>query len=305
MKNSDNIEKLFKDTFDRFEADVNPKVWTNVQSGIKSFPGGAASGAAKFAIGKIIAGAASVAVIAGSVWYFASSDNKVIPPAQNKQAQTETVPKEPVQNIAADNQSSGTSAGTQEQRQKNSPVSSSTKNSSGNSSQKQVVVNNSTKDNKTDTSVTEKTAAASSQSNSNVSGNTSNGDNRSAQNQGQNTASKSQKENPSSDNQDDRQAPTAAISASTESGDWPLTVTFNSQGTANTLSWNFGDGTTSNENSLSHTFEKPGNYTVILVAKNSNGTKPVSDKVTIEVKPISGILSAPNIFSPNGDNIND
>jgi len=37
MKKDDNIEDLFKDKFENFEADVNPGVWKNVQTALKGF----------------------------------------------------------------------------------------------------------------------------------------------------------------------------------------------------------------------------------------------------------------------------
>ena len=46
----------------------------------------------------------------------------------------------------------------------------------------------------------------------------------------------------------------------------PLTVNFSAAGTAATPSWNFGDETVSSEATPSHTFEKAGRYTVILMA---------------------------------------
>ncbi|MGQ0828834.1 MAG: gliding motility-associated C-terminal domain-containing protein [Bacteroidota bacterium] len=37
MKKDDNIEDLFKEKFENFEADVNPSVWKNVQTALKGF----------------------------------------------------------------------------------------------------------------------------------------------------------------------------------------------------------------------------------------------------------------------------
>lgn len=67
--------------------------------------------------------------------------------------------------------------------------------------------------------------------------------------------------------------------------------------------WNFGDGTTSSETNPQHKYTKEGNYTVTLIAKNSLGcidTNAISD---INIKTTNP--EAPNIFSPNGDGIND
>lgn len=48
-----------------------------------------------------------------------------------------------------------------------------------------------------------------------------------------------------------------------------------------TYLWNFGDNTTSNLTSPSHTYSSPGNYTVTLTATNSCGTIPISQVVHV------------------------
>jgi len=35
MKKNDNLEDLFKDSFEDFEADVKPKTWDNIQAALK------------------------------------------------------------------------------------------------------------------------------------------------------------------------------------------------------------------------------------------------------------------------------
>src|ERR1051326_5269649 len=76
MQNTDNnIEKLFKDTFQNFEADVNPNIWTNVQNRISS-GAGSAGAAAKFTLGKIIAGIATIGVIGSGIWYASTNKNE-------------------------------------------------------------------------------------------------------------------------------------------------------------------------------------------------------------------------------------
>ncbi len=75
---------------------------------------------------------------------------------------------------------------------------------------------------------------------------------------------------------------------------------------ANTWSWNFGDGTTStDQNPPTHTFAYNGSYNITLIASNP----PCSDTMStsIIVGDISSLLSlqAPNVFTPNGDGLND
>lgn len=68
MKNN-NLEDLFKDSFENFETDINPTVWKNIQAGIKESDSGVI---AKFKFGKIgvnaiVAIVSSVAAIIGTV----------------------------------------------------------------------------------------------------------------------------------------------------------------------------------------------------------------------------------------------
>ncbi|MDB5191300.1 MAG: hypothetical protein JWQ96_863 [Segetibacter sp.] len=60
---------------------------------------------------------------------------------------------------------------------------------------------------------------------------------------------------------------------------FPVNVSFTNITTGSTLSyvWNFGDGTTSLQNDPQHVFSTPGNFTVTLIAKSSEGC---SDTIT-------------------------
>ena len=83
--------------------------------------------------------------------------------------------------------------------------------------------------------------------------------------------------------------PVASFTASTMSGEAPLTVNFTNTSTGDptpTYSWSFGDGTGSTQTSPSHTYSAAGDYVVTLEASNSGGDD-VSDPVTIHVTPAS------------------
>jgi len=99
----------------------------------------------------------------------------------------------------------------------------------------------------------------------------------------------------------------AAMSANPSSGVYPLPVTFtNGSQNTNTYEWNFGDGntaTTSDLSSVSNNYIAPGVYTVTLIATNAGGCSDTA-YLTINVLEES-ILIVPNVFSPNGDGIND
>lgn len=86
------------------------------------------------------------------------------------------------------------------------------------------------------------------------------------------------------------QAPTAIAGADKTSGSAALTVNFtsvgsnDSDGTIANYSWNFGDGTTSNQANPSHVYNNAGTYTATLTVTDNNGAT-ASSSVTINVQP--------------------
>ncbi|THU39272.1 T9SS type B sorting domain-containing protein [Niastella caeni] len=74
---------------------------------------------------------------------------------------------------------------------------------------------------------------------------------------------------------------------------------------ATTYKWDFGDGSyfpsTAN---ASHQYQYPGNYTVTLHAINDIGCEDTAVRKFLMVIP-DKVLIVPNVFSPNGDGIND
>ena len=79
--------------------------------------------------------------------------------------------------------------------------------------------------------------------------------------------------------------PAANFSASPRSGNTPLTVKFTdfSTGDINGWSWNFGDGGTGAEQSPTHIYENPGNYTISLNVSGPGGSdnKTKKDYITV------------------------
>ena len=70
----------------------------------------------------------------------------------------------------------------------------------------------------------------------------------------------------------------------TLSGVQPLTVNFSNSSTGDNLSWlwNFGDGTTSTQQSPTHTYQAVGNYTVALTTTNNYGSDTKTGTITVQ-----------------------
>jgi gliding motility-associated-like protein len=85
----------------------------------------------------------------------------------------------------------------------------------------------------------------------------------------------------------------------------PFTVNFNNTSSgANTYNWAFGDGNISADQNPTHIYETMGQYTVLLTATNALGCSDTVSFSYIIVDSFSSLF-IPNIFTPNGDNLND
>jgi len=84
------------------------------------------------------------------------------------------------------------------------------------------------------------------------------------------------------------QSPVAVVSADQTSGDAPLTVQFNSDGSYDpdgsivSYAWDFGNGDTTSEANPFHVYTAPGTYDAVLVVTDDGGATG-SDSVTITV----------------------
>jgi len=81
--------------------------------------------------------------------------------------------------------------------------------------------------------------------------------------------------------------------ASPLSGSYPLEVFFtdNSMGIINSLTWDFGDGGTSNDQNPSHTYTSEGTFTVSLTINRPNGLETETKSAYITVNATAGVLS--------------
>jgi len=92
--------------------------------------------------------------------------------------------------------------------------------------------------------------------------------------------------------------PTAGFTGYPASGSAPLTVQFASQSQAGdapiaSWAWDFGDGTTSNEQAPRHTYENTGNYNVKLTVTANDGS------TDDEIKPNFVVASKPDTLTAN------
>jgi PKD repeat protein len=81
--------------------------------------------------------------------------------------------------------------------------------------------------------------------------------------------------------------PTASFNATPTTGAAPLDVTFadTSEGNPTSWSWDFGDGSTSTEQSPSHTFARTGSFSVTLTARNSGGSSTATKQIEVVAAP--------------------
>lgn len=106
-------------------------------------------------------------------------------------------------------------------------------------------------------------------------------------------------------------APIAATTPTPAAGFAPLTVTFtNNSQNAQSYIWDFDNGLTDNTANLSSVqsfYAEPGIYNVMLVAQNGDCFDTTFVEITILEAPIvvPVTITAPNVFTPNGDGIND
>jgi gliding motility-associated-like protein len=98
----------------------------------------------------------------------------------------------------------------------------------------------------------------------------------------------------------------ADFTASPVTGLAPLEVSFTNTSSASAVgfNWDFGNGSNSTAVSPSTTYNLGGTYVVTLIATTINGCSDTK-QLTIDVTENPSTLIIPNVFSPNGDGVND
>lgn len=292
MIDKDNVRDLFKDRFKNFEANVDPKVWGNIQSNISSAPVGTSSfiGSTPFwvaAVSFIVVSVLGYNTLFNSVESNNETVSEVVSPEMNKNNATDAkLVEEKDGNI----QESSTSeieivvektlveedlkpANTNPVKEHNAVVQNESIEASPDEKEhviqvqepveKELVVN------------TQKTVS----------------------NAPQSIVIEQQ----------------SRVVASPMGGNAPLTVSFHSLTSVKKIKWKFDDGTESEEEHPEFTYEEAGVYFVTMLAELEDGTI-VMDKAVIEVGEQNqdedflmdkAEIFVPNIFTPNYDGEND
>ncbi len=103
---------------------------------------------------------------------------------------------------------------------------------------------------------------------------------------------------------------TASFNASVYNGLMPLPVTFTntsifgSNPAGTNYSWSFGDGNVlaSNDTTVTHVYNQNGNFPVILTAQNGFCIDTAVAYIKVD---LISYFAVPNVFTPNGDGVND
>ena len=297
-----NIEGLFKDSFENFEADVDPTIWENVSSQIggQATAPDASSAASSSSGSSALVGSVAVKTIAivgtaglltFGAYYLINSDSNEVPQVLNE------LPTEIIENEDREENiinSEETAVSQELSTEEDASYISAT-------SQEPIAVEIET----IETQITEPAAA--------------NNNEAKAETQPTEpskavavmTSNQAKAEEKETVKTEPELAPVAkahlipSIYASVNSGIKPLNVDFENKGSQSAdIRWKIaGEHLYDQEQMINHTFERSGKYWVVVEIRDETGQKS-RDSVEITVEGNS-IIKVPNVFTPNGDGVHD
>ena len=279
MKQSENIEQLFRDSLGNLEADVNPRIWDNIQSQITSgSSANSTNGLLSSLVSKVVVGVLGTAAVITAVVMLNNSNEETKPTGKKPVAVSENTTIVPENNSSKieSNTSLNTSTPTGKEEVNpntpsityvpqtvepvvSNPVQEPKKNTVDNTPKTETPVPNIIK------------------------------------------VEKPKVEEPIEPEFVSKLS--AQIIVTPSDAFAPAVITFSNKGNGDNMIWDFGDGTApSLESNPMHVYEKAGKYTITLTIKDDHGNT-VTDYETIELKGQDIFL--PNSFTPNGDGVND
>ncbi|MDG1477799.1 MAG: PKD domain-containing protein [Vicingaceae bacterium] len=298
-KGLENIDEVFKQAFDGFEADVDPSVWNNIQNSIATGAGAESStvsaGAGKSVLLKFVAGFVVLGTMATTVYYL--TDN-IDSQKSNEITKELAVVNNALTSVDLVNEENNEGAQDELVEADFQGVDAEEKDETTNliSEENEVLeilpaVNN-TKDDlvveDSDQGLNEEEVVSESKD--------------------EKAELINAKELEVVKQNQDGKISVGTIQASVMSGKAPLDIIFDVDG-ENIVSylWDFGDElSTSNVASPFHTFNEPGQYRVkLIVLDKYANTKTLIKIINVEKNITSSIGAVQNAFSPNGDGNND
>lgn len=307
MKDNLNIEELFKEKFNAFEAEVNPSAWANIQQGINvSGAAGGASAGMSVLMKTIIISGGIVAATFGGIYLFTDNSesnseisvNELVVPVDEPTVVTpENTYVEPVTPANSDEEGevfsenhtndpldeSGLNEGNTVSGQSNVNAEGPSEESAGGSTGEAVV----------GPDVSDRTT---NNQNTGADGNSNSGSG--VTNAGNEVSGSG------TNNERNQHKPTGNISF--EPGDDYAPSTYHFHANASDFDrviWEFEKGVFVEGTDVDYTFKKPGKYAVKMVVEAEN--KSFTQSTEVEIKSKSSIDLVPNIISPNGDRRND
>lgn len=299
-KGIENIDEVFKQAFDGFEADVDPSVWNNIQSSIAS--GSVASSSAnsvglgKSVILKIAAGIIAVGAIATTTYYVTISSEQKEELIISQEVNPDFVSEEQseLNSVAEYSKEKETSDEIENRNEEDHSIASDEFNSGVESNNVELDLNSEANqdDNSIPNQISEKAVEK-------ITDETST----------EEDVVQSKVENKSKQiNTEEIKALRGSLRASVISGKAPLDVSFDVEGeNIASYSWDFGDDSENGDGASSfHTFNKPGSYKVKVIVLDENAnSKTLVQIIEVKNNMESSLGFIPNSFTPNGDENND